>query len=118
MNPSDLLVIVALNSSVAALLKSNGRILWQTDLPGIMGNRFVTITADDSHVYAYAKGKMHCLSLAKGKLLWTNELKGFGYGIASICVPGFSSAPDPAAYAKHQADQEARTSTDTSATTS
>ena len=116
MIPSDLLVIVALNTSVAALLKSNGRILWQTDLPGIMGDRFVTITADDAHVYAYAKGRMHCLSLDKGQILWTNELKGFGYGIASICVPGFPSAPDPAAYAKRRADERSSSSSDSPAT--
>ena len=100
MNPSDLLVIIALNSSVAAVLKSNGRTLWQTDLPGIMGDRFVTLACDATHVYAYAKGKLHCLSLDKGKILWTNELKGFGYGLASLCVPGLPSAPDPAARAQ------------------
>ena len=107
MNPSELLVIVALNTSVAALLKSNGRILWQTDLPGIMGDRFVTVICDNTHVYAYAKGKMHCLSLDKGKILWTNELKGFGYGIASLCVPGFPSTPDPAAYAQMEKERQA-----------
>ncbi len=118
MNPSNSLIIVALNSSVAALRKSDGRIVWQTDLPGIMGDRFVTVTCDDTHVYAHAKGRMHCLSLDKGRILWTNELKGFGYGIASLCVPGFPSAPDAATYAKHHADQEAPTSTDSSAAAS
>ena len=115
MNSSDLLV-VALNTRVAALVKSDGRILWQTDLPGFMGDRFVTLACDATNVYAYAKGKMHCLSRDRGQVLWTNELKGFGYGIASICVPGFSSAPDPA-YAKIQSDRRSSSSSNTLTTT-
>lgn len=110
MNPGDLLVIVALNTSVAALLRSDGRLLWQTDLPSLMGDRFVTLTCDGACVYAYAKGKVHCLSLNQGKILWTNELKGFGYGIASLCLPGFPSTPDPATYAKVKADEQSKRS--------
>ena len=50
MNGNNLLVILALNGQVAALLKSNGNILWSTSLPGMMGDRFVTISADDDYV--------------------------------------------------------------------
>ena len=106
MNPSELLVIVALNTSVAALLKSSGKMVWQTDLPGIVGDRFVTLTADASHVFAYAKGKLHCLDTKTDRVLWTNELKGFGYGIASVCVPGVPSASDPTAYAQMEAEKQ------------
>ena len=99
MNPKDL-VVVALNGQVAALLKSNGSILWSAKLPGLVGDRFVTITTDDTHVYAYTRGKIYCLDLETGRTLWINELKGYGYGIASICVPGASAAPDPSIYTK------------------
>ncbi len=109
MEPKQLLVVLALNSQVAALLRSSGKILWTTDLPGMMGDRFTTVTADETHVYACAKGQMHCLDLTTGRILWTNELKGFGYGIASLCLPGAPAAPDPAAYAKLEADKKSNT---------
>ncbi len=117
MNPHDLLVIVALNGQVAALLKSNGNTLWSTKLPGMMGDSFVTISADDAHVYAFTRGKIHCLDLVKGDILWTNELKGFGYGIASICIPEMLSAPDVATHAKIQSDRRSSSSSPAPSTT-
>ncbi len=101
--PHQLLVVLALNGQVAALLKSNGKTLWATKLPGASGSDFVTLTATESHVYACSDGHAHCLDLLTGQILRTNDLKGFGYGIASICVPGnnaTASAPDIAAQAQ------------------
>ena len=106
MTSGDSFVLVALNSNVAALHRGDGRILWQTKLPGIMGDSFVTLTCDGASVYAAAKGRVHCLSLTNGDILWTNELKGFGYGVASLCVPGQPAAPDTAAFAKYRANQQ------------
>ena len=105
MTPSNLLVLMAVNGRIAALLKSNGSTLWSTKLPGMMGDGFVTLATDDNQVYAYTKGQIHCLDLETGRFLWTNDLKGFGYGFASICIPGFVSAPDPSVHAKIQSDR-------------
>ena len=44
MTPGDLLVVLGLNGRVAALLRKDGRLLWATDLPGVIGDRFVTVT--------------------------------------------------------------------------
>ena len=117
MAPKDLLVVVVLNGKVAALLKSSGEILWSVKLSGMMGDKFVTITTDDTHVYAYTTGRIHCLDMETGRTLWTNALKGYGYGIASICIPGIAAAPDPAIYAKIQSDRRSSSSSDTPSTT-
>lgn len=97
MNPTDV-VFVALKKQVAALNKSDGAILWTTQLPGAMGDGFVTLTCDDTRLYAFTQGQMHCLDVISGNILWSNKMKGFGYGVGSICLYGFPPAPDPAAY--------------------
>ena len=112
---SNDLIFLGLKNRVSAITKSDGRILWTSQLPGSLGDGFVTLNCDGKHVYAYNRGQLHCLELFSGNILWTNTLKGFGYGVASICIPGFPTAPDPAMYAKMDADR--RSSTDSSSAT-
>ena len=100
MTPGDLLVVLGLNGRVAALLRKDGRLLWATDLPGVIGDRFVTVTCDDTCVYAYTRGQVHCLDMESGRLLWSNDLKGFGYGIATLCLPGAANDVAPTAHTK------------------
>jgi len=98
MNANDF-VFVGLKNRVTALGKNDGQILWTTALPGGLGEGFVTLSCDDRRLFAYAHGQIHCLDLFSGQILWHNELKGHGYGIASICLPGCSPAPATAAFA-------------------
>jgi len=95
MNPADLLLLATKNV-VIALHKDTGEILWKTKLNSGWGGEFVTLMADDQLVFAHARGSVSCLELATGKILWTNELKGLGYGLASLAFPGGASAPDAA----------------------
>jgi outer membrane protein assembly factor BamB len=107
MNVNDL-IFLGLKSRVSALNKSDGRILWATVLRGGVGDGFVTLHCDGKFVYAHTKGSLFCLDALSGQILWTNELTGYGYGIASICLAGFSTAPDAAIYAKIAADRNAQ----------
>jgi hypothetical protein len=92
---SDNILLLGLKNSVTALSKPDGQVLWKTELPTTFsGDDFVTMLADDSLVFAHTEGQLHCLDLANGQLLWSNELKGYGYGIACLCFPGGPSAPD------------------------
>lgn len=109
MNPGDLLVVLGLNGRVAALLRKNGRVLWSTNLPGVFGDRFVTVACDDTHVYAYTHGQIHCLDMESGRILWSNELEGFGYGIATVCLPGSRHDVVPAAHAKTETKRRSQT---------
>ena len=47
-----------------------------------------------------------------GRVLWYNELKGFGYGIATICLPGSDVDNVPAAHAMMETTQRKQTSSD------
>lgn len=95
MNTEDILLL-GLKSSVTAISKLNGRILWKTELPSGMGDGFVTLVSDGIRIYAYTYGQLHCLELDSGRRIWSNELKGYGYGLASLCLPDGQSAPPPA----------------------
>jgi outer membrane protein assembly factor BamB len=100
MNSDDVLLL-GLKQSVSAISKLDGRSLWKTALPGsLAGDDFVTVLSDEQRVFAHTKGKLHCLDLANGQVLWSNDLPHFGYGIASLCFPGGPTAPDPAGVKK------------------
>ena len=103
MNTNDF-VFLGLHNSVTALRKDNGQIVWSTKLPGAW--EFVTLTGEGGRIYAASGGRMHCLDLASGRILWTNGLKGYGYKVASIWLPGVGTAPTSAAYEQMRSEQD------------
>jgi outer membrane protein assembly factor BamB len=113
MNSDDILLL-GLKQTVTAISKQNGTTLWATRLPGGMGDSFVTVLSDGTLVFAHTEGKLHCLDLSNGQILWSNELPGYGYGIASLCFPGGCSAPDAAAVEERVLQERRRRSAATS----
>lgn len=105
---SDNILLLGLKKSVTAISKQNGTILWATRLPGGVGEDFVTVLADDSLVFAHTKGRLHCLDLANGQMLWSNDLPGYGYGVATLSFPGGQSAPSIAAIEEKILEQRRR----------
>ncbi len=87
------IILIGVKRTVMALTKGEGRMLWSTKLPGGMGSGFVTVACDGQYVIAHSDGKLHGLDLDSGRVLWSNGLAGYGYGLASICIPGGMSAP-------------------------
>ncbi len=106
MNHNDVLLL-AVKSQVMAVSKTDGHTIWSTELPSGMGQGFVTVLSDDKHVFAHTHGQLHCLDLADGRILWTNELPGCGYGLASLCLPGGPTAPNTAAIQQLFNEQQA-----------
>lgn len=104
MNFDDVL-LCGVKRHVLALDKRSGAILWATKLPGGTGSGFVAVVTDGNVVCAHANGQVHGLDFATGRLLWTNGLSGYGYGYASLCLPGFPAAPDPAVVEQLVAEQ-------------
>ena len=102
MNCNDF-IYLGLNKSVTALRKQDGQIAWTTKLPG--GTDFVTVTGEGTHIYAASGGRLHCLDIASGRILWTNGLKGYGYGVASLWLAGAAAAPSTAAYEKVRSEE-------------
>lgn len=85
MAPKDIL-IVGVKNSVLAFSKHDGAHLWGTELKsGTDG--YVSVISDTERVYAHSGGELHCLDLMTGDIVWHDKLKGFGFGLASLCLP-------------------------------
>jgi hypothetical protein len=102
--------LLGVKNRVAAISRLDGHIFWSTELSGRMGAGYVSVACDGVRVFAYAVGHLHCLELASGRILWTNELHGYGYGFASVTLPGGSSTSDIAAV-QHASDETATCAT-------
>jgi len=104
MNPSDILLL-GMKKRVTAVDKATGRIVWETKLKGGQGE-FVTLLCEGARIFAAAGGHLRCLDFRTGNILWTNDLPGYGFGLASLCLPGGQTAPTAAALAAHLAEQQ------------
>jgi outer membrane protein assembly factor BamB len=91
----DDLIYVGLNSHVLALRKSDGEEVWSTKLKGAlsMGDKFVTFLVDGDRLFAHTKGELFCLDALSGRVLWTHELAGLRYDIASLATKTVSQSP-------------------------
>ena len=83
------LMFIGINGSVLALDKSNGREVWRAKLTG---SDFVNVVIEDGSIYATTKGEIFCLSTTSGEIRWHNPLKGLGWGLVSIGLPGAQNA--------------------------
>ena len=45
---------------------------------------FVNLHVDGHQVFAHTGGELYCLEISTGRILWTNPLKGLGFGIATL----------------------------------
>ena len=108
------IILIGVKHSVSAISRANGQVLWTTKLPGGIGSDFVAVACDGERIFAHSSGQLFCMDLSSGRMLWTNELSGYGYGLASICVPGMATTPDLAAVRAIQAQREAANNSATS----
>lgn len=106
MNPAQMLLVGA-KHTVSAFNRSNGSLLWTTQLKGgMVGGDFVTLHIDGLQVFAHTRGELFCLELSTGRILWTNPLEGYGYGIATLATPGaaqYATAAQAQVFAAQQA---------------
>jgi outer membrane protein assembly factor BamB len=58
---------------------TTGRELWRSQVPS--GSAYVaSVLVRDGLVFLGINGVIHCFDASNGTKLWTNELKGLGYG--------------------------------------
>lgn len=81
MNLDDL-VFTAFNKRVAALHRDTGEIVWQWTAPS--GETYASLLLDGDRLIVCIHGYMYALEAATGRPLWSNEMKGFGFGVASL----------------------------------
>lgn len=103
------LIYIGIRGSVLALQRDSGELIWEAKLPG---SSFVNLAWDDERVYALSNGEVFCLDAREGSVLWKNPLKGFGYGLGAILVPG-QDQNNPAAIVAQLATEEAARSQST-----
>jgi outer membrane protein assembly factor BamB len=106
-------VVLGLKGRVVAFRKDTGARLWETRLKS---SSFVTVVADDARVFAHTSGEFFCLDLQTGSQLWHDGLKGYGYDLASIALPGLPTAL-PAIVEKKRRDDAATSASTTTNTT-
>jgi len=72
------LVFVGFNSRVAALAKQTGKLVWSWRAPK---TGYVTVLYESGVLLVAVNGYMFGLDPATGALRWSNEMKGFGFGV-------------------------------------
>ena len=101
-----------------AFHRASGARLWQTPASPSWNGGFVTLVADETRVYAHTQGKLACLDLFTGRLLWEDGLPGLGYNLASLCLPGSSVAPSSALAEELQRQDRSSSSSSTTSSQS
>jgi outer membrane protein assembly factor BamB len=77
------LVFVGFNSRVAALAKQTGKLVWSWRAPK---TGYVTVLYESGVLLVAVNGYMFGLDPATGALRWSNEMKGFGFGVTSLAT--------------------------------
>ena len=113
MNASDILVL-GVKGTLTAFDKNTGTRLWTTRLKSSLSSDFVSVLADDTKVYAHTGGEIFCVDLFTGDGLWSDQLPGLGYGIASLALPGVGASALPPAQEQQRQQEAAHQSTHTS----
>jgi outer membrane protein assembly factor BamB len=104
----DDLVFVGFNSRIAALDRATGELIWDWKAPH--GSGFVAILLDIDQLIVSVSGYTYALDPATGDTLWTNLLKGFGYGIPCLVSKTGSTLGHSAAAAETEAQQSRQNS--------
>ena len=85
------LLYVGIKGSVIALDRNNGQMAWVMPLKG---TEFVNVLFENGRLFATCRGEVYCLDPQSGRILWNNPLKGYGYGLATLALPGKSNGSD------------------------
>lgn len=111
----DDLVYVGFNSRIAALNRSTGELVWDWKAPS--GSGFVALLLEGDQLVVSVSGYTYALDPATGETLWTNLLKGFGYGIPCLVSTSGTTLSHSAAAAEQEAQQASQSAAGTSAAT-
>jgi len=99
------MVYIGIKGTVVALDSMTGDEVWRRELTG---SNFVTVTQDETNVYAAANGEIFCMDKVTRTPRWHNPLKGLGTGLVTIASTIRSSSTDvPPLAQKHREDEAA-----------
>jgi outer membrane protein assembly factor BamB len=98
------LAFVGIRGHVVALDRATGGERWRTRLKGA---GTVVVASDGRRVIATTGGAAYCLDAATGTIVWTNPLRGLGFGLATIATDDAASGAEAALVASAQARRAA-----------
>lgn len=78
---------VGANGKIAVIDAGTGKTIKEITLNKTLlksGNGFVNMIKKDGFIYAHTYGRLHCVEITSGKIIWSNELKGMGYDPATM----------------------------------
>ena len=107
------LVFVGFNSRIAALDRATGDLVWDWKTPN--GSGFVALLLEGDQLVVSVSGYTYALDPTTGETLWTNLLKGFGYGIPCLVSTSGTTLGHSAAAAEQAAQQARQNSANNSA---
>ncbi len=111
------LVYVGLNKRVCAVDRYSGTIVWQWT--ATKGSGFVSLLLDGDRLMIAVGGYLYCLDPLYGQEVWSNPLKGYGHGIATMTsAHGMSGNAAAAAQIAAQQAAAASSAATTAAATS
>ncbi len=111
MNPSDL-VLTTSGYKVMALRKSDGEVVWQTELIKKFFkpmSPFILLVVDESGIYAHTDNTLFRLEWTTGRVLWDKEFTSTGWltskGVSMIATLGSGNGLLAATAGKGRADR-------------
>ena len=96
-------IYLDIKGSVLALNSANGSEVWTKKLKGL---DFVNVVLDGNNLLAATQGEIFCLDPQTGIIRWNNPLKGRGYGLVSMAVPGLAAGSSAAMAEKRRQEEE------------
>ncbi len=75
---------VGFNRRVAAIDQRSGSIIWQWKASH--GSGFVSLLLEGEQLFVSVNGHIYALDARTGAQLWHNPMKGFFYGVTSLCT--------------------------------
>jgi outer membrane protein assembly factor BamB len=76
-------IYIGIAGTVLALDRGTGAEIWHA---GLKGTDFVNVVLDGDRVLAATKGELFCVDASTGRILWNNELRGFGRGLMTVAT--------------------------------
>jgi len=78
---------IGAKGKIAVIDAGTGRTIKEiTPNPSMLksGSGFVNMIKNGGFLYAHTYGRLYCIDINSGKILWSNELKGLGYDLATM----------------------------------
>lgn len=98
------MVYVGLSRRVFALDRYSGELIWTWKAP--KGSGFPSILLDGDRLIVAVNGYIYCLDPLYGQQVWDNPLKGFGFGVCSLCSVNGAISGGGAAAQQQQIQQQ------------